>query len=394
MNAPMMKPHSQTRHEDIVGKIVHLMPLTSIVFLLVLTASLIATPAKSAQIVADLSMDTFASSNIFLDKSYEWDLALQPKLDLGVDFGDYWTVGYNGKLNYFTQHSDLLSHRHQLYLFANPQWGSTETNELVIELSLSTLQNQDEFSTLDLLQPSATAKFISEPKQWLRYKLSMSTTYRWFYDDISSTSLDTWIHAQVVFTLPSRTTLAPRMAYGLRYYTNSVQKQASGHKDDTTDQQMEFGIHASQALWSKAGLQLDYAYVLAFDDSRILSQKFTQTQFTFLGEEFLFSGHVGMLGLKQVIGTSSFAGLTVTMQQRDYAGWPAVDSMGQLSDEPRKDTRLIPRLYVGYSWTSDQQENGFSISANVDYSFMRQWSNSDWYDMDAHLVAMNIWGSW
>jgi len=156
--------------------------------------------AQAADFIAQLDIRTVASSNVFLDKSEEWDLVLRPSAELGVDFARYWSLGYTGELNAYTRHADLLSHFHEIYLFLNPAWGDEGENEVVVEASLQTLRNQDDYQELNLLQPALTAKLIMEPRRWLRWKLSASGAYRYFYDDKPSDSLDAWARGEVTFT--------------------------------------------------------------------------------------------------------------------------------------------------------------------------------------------------
>jgi hypothetical protein len=345
--------------------------------------------APAADLVAQLDIHTLASSNVFLDKSEEWDLVLRPSAELGVDFARYWSVGYNGVLNAYALHADLLSHWHEAYLFLNPAWGPDGENEAVVEVSLQTLRNQEAYQELNLLQPTLTAKLIMEPLNWFRWKISATGSYRYFYDDKPSDSLDAWARGELSFTLPTRTTLSPRVSYGYRHYMNA------GPDGNAQDQQITIGMHASQSLSRTAGLQLDYVYLYAFGDSGILSRKLTLDQFTYLGEEFLYSGHRAEAGFKQLLGKSSMVWLGLRLEQRDYAGWPAIDSEGRLSGENRSDLRLVPRVAFEYNWWPGEKPCCVpDLKVGLEYRLMRNWSNHDWYDTTAHLAGISVWGSW
>ena len=54
-------------------------------------------PGRAAHVVADLDVLTEYHSNLFLDESREWDLALKPSMELGMDFASYWSLGYRGR---------------------------------------------------------------------------------------------------------------------------------------------------------------------------------------------------------------------------------------------------------------------------------------------------------
>jgi hypothetical protein len=346
-------------------------------------------PAGAAGLVAEIDVRTLASSNVFLDKSEEWDLVLRPSAELGMDFARFWSLGYNGELNAYTRHADLLSHWHEVYLFLNPAWGRDGENELVVEATLQTLRNQEAYRELNLLQPSLTAKMAMEPCGWFRWKLSATGSYRFFYDDKPSDSMDAWARGELNFTLPTRTTLSPLVSYGYRRYLHAERN------GDAQDQQIGFGLHASQSLSRTAGMQLDYLYLRAAGDSGILSRKLTQDQFTYLGEEFLYSGHRAVVGFKQLVGKSSAFWLDLHFEQRDYAGWPAIDSSGRLTGEDRSDWRLEPRVAFEYNWWPKNKPCCVpDVRISLEYRLLRQWSNHDWYDTTAHVAGVSVWGSW
>ena len=78
-------------------------------------------------------------------------------------------------------------------------------------------------------------------------------------------------------------------------------------------------------------------------------------------------------------------------------GWPAVDDQGKMAQTNRRDTRLVPRAYIGYAWSAESQKDNPwipEVNVRLDYRYVRQWSNSDWYDTAGHVVAFSVWGSW
>ena len=252
--------------------------------------------AHAVDFFADLGLDSFYTSNAYLDRQQEWDVGFVPSVGLGVDFADYWGAGYMGQLGVFTQHSELLYHSHELYLLANPAWGEEQENEFFAQLSVSTQRNDEAYSYINYIRPTLDLRTALEPKDWARLIFSQSLSYRWFYGDVASDSVDLWTDVSVTFTAPTRTTLTPRASYGFRYYP----RQDLSVTDTTMDHQFVFGMHLSQGLWERAGLQADYAYRYLLGESGLISRQLDTIEISYVGEEFLFGGHRAELGFKQL----------------------------------------------------------------------------------------------
>jgi hypothetical protein len=342
---------------------------------------------------AEGGVNAWATDNVFLDQSREWDLVLRPSAELAVDFADIYSAGYLGELNAYTQHGELFSHWHQLFFFLNPAWGQEGEHEFILELSVETLRNQMEYSANNLVRPVLFARLSMEPKSWFRWSLATKAAWGWFYDDKPSSSLDFWGNAEVSFTLPSRTTFSPRAAFGYRYYP----EQDKAAVDDDRDQQIEVGTHFSQALWENGGLQLDYAYIWAIGNSGLLLRKLTQAQFSYLDQGFLYSGNQAMAGFKQLLGESWTLEVAARFKEYQFAGWQVLDASGAPTGEDRHDFRLTPAIGLSYFWTSerdDQDSAGAQVQVSLEYSFTKQWSNSDWFDAYAHTVSVAVRGSY
>jgi hypothetical protein len=341
---------------------------------------------------AEGGANTSFTNNVFLDQSKEWDLVLHTPAEVGLDFANIYSAGYSVELNAYGRHTALLSHLHQLYLLANPAWGAEEEHELTVEFSVETLRNQSEYLSNNLLRPILFARLEMEPKRWLRFSLSSKLLYAWYYDDQPSSSFDFWGYADVSFTLPSRTTLSPRISYGYRYYP----KQDLAVTLDTRDQQFELGIHSSQALWETTGLQADYIYIWALGNSGLLLRKITQDQFSYLDQGFLYSGSQAMIGIKQLLGESFTLEFTVRFKEHRFAGWKVLDASGAPTNDDRRDLQLSPALGLSYVWPAEGDEEdaaAFHLRVGLEYSFTKQWSNSDWYDASAHSFGFTIHGS-
>lgn len=359
---------------------------------IVLAASLVGAQPAAGRVVADVELGSMVTSNVFLDGSERWDLALRPAAELGLDFAGFWSLGYAGELSAYLQHADLFSHWHQLYLFANPSWGERGENELVVEAAVDTLRNTEVFSTLNHVRPRLLARLAMEPLEWLRWQVGTSAAYRWFYDDPGSDSLDAWLFGEVGLALPTRTTFIPQLRYGFRYYP----RPDTSVSDDAVDQQIEAGLVVGQGLWERAGLQLAYTYRQAVGESGLLLRKLTDEQFAYLGEEFFYTGHRGTLGLKQLLGESWTVEAGVSLEDRRYGGWEALDARGAALGEDRHDLRLMPRGALRFGLVPGDEASAWMPAggADLEYLYLRQWSNTDWYDTQAHVVSLRLWASW
>ncbi|NMB74504.1 MAG: hypothetical protein GYA21_05170 [Myxococcales bacterium] len=346
-------------------------------------------PSRAADFSGGLSLDSTYTSNIFLDASHEWDVVLRPQAELGLDFADTWSVGYTGEANVFAEHPKLFSHFHEVYLFYNPAWGEDGENEFTSEVRLQTLLNTRSFRDINLLHPAWLNKLELQPQKWLRAEFSLDTSYLWFFEDSSSSSIDVWARARLSFQLPSRTSISPLLRYGLRWLTQPLSTTTG--EPDRLDQQLVIGLQLGQGLWEGAGLQVQGSFLPDLGTSALLSQKLAQAQFVYLGEEFLYSGWQAALALRQVIGVSWMFEAGCAFERRTYSGWPALDASGASIGEDRTDTRVIPRLSVQYRWRAEK--DGATISdfgVDLDAAWMLQGSNSDWYDTDAMFVALSL----
>ena len=364
------------------------------VFLIELTFGLSFSVEAATEWKSEISIQTMAFDNLFLDQSKQTDVALRPSWELAVDFGDYWASGYKGEFNHYFETTTLQSHFHQLFLYMNPVWGEESQNEFVAELTLETLRNEDTYRILNYFQPSLYLKTRMEPTPWFAWQIGAKVLYRQFYDDELDSaphSVDGWLDAYGMFTLPSRTTITPKVAYGHRFYT---QDQAAGSIADSQDQSLELSVHLSQGLWTTAGLQLDYAYVLAIGDSGVLQRKLTEEQFAYLGQEFLLSGHRATIGFKQLIGEGGRLSLYVTYETKDYAGWPLLDETGTATGEQRADTRLMPGASYEHEFYPPEGSLWPVFGLIVDYRFIDQRSNLDWSEAQSHMGGLSLWVRW
>jgi len=342
-------------------------------------------PARAQEISASAGLGHAWSDNVYISRTAAADHALVPSLRAGVDFATYWTVDYDGSAELYTEHTDLSSSAHTLRVIANPAWGDDDQNELALVAAVETLRNDDAYSSLNFVGPRLTAALTLEPLPWLAWQVAADVRYRRFYDDPVSDSLDLMPRGQVRFTLPSRTTLTPRVAYGLRYLPGLKGGQGTG-RPQRTESQIDAGLHVSQGLWATGGLQADYSWRHLFSASALLPTRLTQAQFAFLTTDFLAGGHRVYVKLKQVLpyGLSLLAG--GEWRTLRYSGWPAVDSAGLATADDREDRRLGPTASLAFV----HRFGGTRVGATLAYQWVRQWSTSYDFDTTGQLVTVEI----
>ncbi len=345
-------------------------------------------PAKGATPYVEVGVDSTFSSNVYLNADKEKDWLNAPFLDVAIDFGDTWTTGYDGKFGGYLFHPDLLFHEHELFLLSNPLFGKDREHEATAEISLETQQNRDEFTKLNLLEPTLFLEIAMQPATWFRWSLQETVSYEWFYEDAQSTSLTSWTQVKITFTANTRTTATPRFSYGMRYFPTVDDKVTSRQ----LDQQIEAGIHLSQGITDGIGLQGDYAYVHAFNESVLVLRNLTDVAFDFIGDAFIYTGHRALLGFKALFGGRFEMGVTGDFARKAYGGWPVLDAEGIPTDEERVDTELGPKVWFKYTYRpgDDASPAAPELSLSPHYAYRRIWSNESWYDTDRHLAGIEL----
>lgn len=352
----------------------------------------IGSPIFGADFFASISESTDFDSNVYQDESRERDFVFRPNLMIGGDFADIWTVGYDGGLAAYLGHDDLFYHRHEVYGSANPAWGADGENEFLAEFSAVTQRNADAFRSVNLVQPTLLLMTALEPRHWVRWSLGEQVSYRLFYDDTEMDSIDSFTRASVMFTAATRTTVTPRVAFGFRGYPRLSNKRGQ----DATDLQVEAGLHLSQNITSGVGLQADWAYRHAFEDSVVIVRSMGLPSFSYLGDDFLFTGHTAMLGLKSVFENGISFGVETGFAYKLYGGWFVLDDAGVPTGGDRTDLQLEPKGWFEYTLfpPDDASRAAPEFSVTLSYAYLRQWSNDAWYDTNRHLVRLGLAASW
>ena len=346
-------------------------------------------PAFSTELFAEVGETTTFNSNIYFDDSKEWDLVLSPNASLDLELGRLYGLGYSGQVSIFPRHSDLLFHVHSLYFLINPTWGEDNENELVVDLSATTHRNTDTFADVNLIEPMLFLSLNLSPYHWLSWSLSETVSYRWFYDNTISDALTTWSRGDVTFTAPTRTTIAPRIVFGLRHYPRET-------LSDRTDHQLRAGLRLSQNLSEGVGLRLDYAYIHAFDDSVLTRRNVDALTFHYIGEDFLFTGHQTHAGWKMVLDNGFSADASLQFEYRRYGGWPVRDELGVATTKTRTDRALAPSVLLAYQISPSESASPAvpGLKITLQYTFVRNWSNDDWYDTNRHLASLGLTLDW
>ena len=342
----------------------------------------------AAELFATVAETTTFDSNVYSDASEEWDMIIEPSGSLAVDFGDIYSIGYNGLLEVFPRHRDLLFHTHELFFFANPTFGEEDQNEIVTELSVKTHRNDDAYAAVNLVEPMLFLEAGFSPTAWFSWTLSETVSFRWFYDDTEADGIDSWTKGELSFTAPSRTTLKPRLIYGLRYYPQLTGPAAS----DPLDQQLEVGIRIGQNLVEGAGLRLDYAYVHGFDTSATVVRNIDEAAFQYLGEAFLLTAHLLEAGVKFIFDNGISINTAIAFADKLYNGWPARDEIGDPIGKARHDRELGPAARLTYTYLPREDASAAvpELEVYVGYDYQRNWSNDTWYDTDRHRASLGF----
>ncbi len=346
----------------------------------------------AAEFFATIGETTEFSSNVYQDITQENDFIFRPDLTLGVDFSKYWTVGYEGETAAYIKHSDLFYHRHEIFGAVNPAWGKRGENEFFAEASVSTQRNADAFSAVNLVEPGMSLMLSMEPLPWLRWSLSEYASYRWFYDDTDMDAISSLTRASIMFTAKTRTTAAPRVSFGYRSYPRLKNQGWS----DSSDLQIEAGIRLSQNIVKAVGIFADWAYRHAFEDSVLITRSMNLPSFSYVGNDFLFTGHVAMLGIKSVFDNGISFGLEAAYSNRNFKGWIVFDENGEPTEVERSDNQLEPSGWFRYTYfPKDDASPGIpEASVFISYAYLRQWSTDFWYDTYRHSASLGFEVSW
>ncbi len=350
-------------------------------------------PHAATHVHASANMLALVTSNVYMDRSEEWDLFLKPVLSLKLDFAETWSLGYVGEMSHYQRNESLFSHWHKMYMFFNPAWGKESGNEAVIETSVETLRNHEDHASFNHVKPRLSAKLLLAGKKWLRLRMAVDLSYRHFEDDPLSKSFDSWVRTSLTAKHPFRGSFSLRAAYGFRHYFNHDAAVSS----DVLDQQVTLGVHIGQSLGDLAGIQLDYSYLAAIGESALLERSFTQAQFTYLGSDFLYSGHLVLLTIKQMLGVHGYLGVSGAYEQRSYAGWPARNEIGELTGRNRQDKNIISRVFLT-SWLHTPRPKASRwqprVTLVLDYRYIKRLSNSYWYETQVHMGLCSVSMSW
>lgn len=346
----------------------------------------------AAEFFASVSESTDYDSNVYQDDTREQDFVFRPGLMLGADFADFWTAGYDGDAAVYLDHSDLFFHRHELYGSVNPAWGDAGEHEFLAELSVMTQRNAEAFSAVNLVQPSLLLMLAMEPRHWIRWSIEEQAAYRLFYDDTEMDSIDSFTRASVLFTAKTRTTLAPRIAFGYRGYPRLTEQQGQ----DTADLQLEAGVHLSQNVKAGIGLQADWAYRHAFEDSVLITRSMGLPSFSYIGDDFLFTGHMASVGMKSIFENGISFGFDLNFAYKMYLGWFVLDADGVPVGLDRTDQQLEPAAWFQYTLIppKDASLAAPEFSVTLSYAYLRQWSNDAWYDSFRHVVRLGFEAAW
>ncbi|MBN2802178.1 MAG: hypothetical protein JXR91_03695 [Deltaproteobacteria bacterium] len=348
--------------------------------------------AIGADLFGDAGLSGEYSSNIYMNMEKSPDFFLEPSLNAGIFLGGDFIGGYEGMADIFTNNRDLFYHNHELYIEWNPVWGDDDENGYYINLYIETGRNTRRFASVNILKPGLDTGITLEPRSWFRWNMSASYNYNYFYDDIYSSSSDTFVDTSITFTLPARTTITPLVSYGIRTFTYSNMLKT----DTPYDQEIIAGVHLSQNLWRGGGLQGDYKYRYSFGDNALISTKINELEFNYIGEDFLFTGHYAGLIFKQIFQNGLEVGAKADFSTKSYNGFENFD----INELPTGIMRY-DQVLTGGGWLmftrfvkESEPESTPEFSTSLSYFYERQWSNNDWYNTSANIINLEIKLSW
>ena len=356
--------------------------------LLVVLCSALFTWQVHAQVYFNSSLNTQYLSNTWLDRSAEWDLALQPALGLELNFLDIWAIGYSGHVEAYVQHTELFFHEHELYAAVNPTFGDEDQHEIILMGYVRTGKNTETFENVNALYPGGMLTIGLEPLSWFYFEMFGSTEYRWFYNNNSNSSLDTWGRITTTVSLPTRTSLSPRFALGYRYYPTPITGT-----EEQWDLQLKPGIRIAQGLGETSGLWVDYEYLYTANDNNLAIGEMQAAEMNFVGTDFLFSGHGVTLGGKRIWNAHVETSLDVSWQKRWYSGLDVFDDTGASTGIAREDDRIGVNASLTFeAELNNDAQSLFTLSTA--YGYLRQFSNDSWFDTYLHTVSLEAAFNW
>ena len=321
-------------------------------------------------------------SNTYLDDSKEWDVTFQPSLDLELDFGKAFALGYTGGIEIYTQHTDLFYHGHEAYFIANPTFGDGDENEVIIMPYAGTGRNTDTFKSVNLFYAGISLGLDLTPSDLVFWSNSVRSEYRLFYENTPNSSLDTWVRSRLTLSFSTHTSISPRIAYGYRYYPDPAMLA-----ETPWDMQLAPGIRLAQGIGEYSGIWLDYEYLYTFNDNNLVVGEMLNAEMNFTGTDFMFSGHVLSAGGRRIFGEHWEGSLEALYLKRIYSGLQVLDDLGMPTGEGREDDRIGGQGMIKYELEAGA-EGQILFSTSLHYQYLRQISNDAWFDTDLHVVSL------
>lgn len=328
-------------------------------------------------------VDSQYLSNTYLDASRQWDVMTRPFVNLEFGFVDNQAAGYLGATEIFVRHTDLFYHEHELYWLLNPSFGSEDQHQFYLGLSLAAQKNSETYKVVDVLSPKTELSLSVAPNDWLFWKTTVTSQYRWYPNRANSDSVDTWAGWVFTFSAPTRTSFSPRVDFGYRHYIDPEALPMEPY-----DFQLKLGARLAQGVGEYSGIWVDYEYVKSFDDNNMVLQELANVELNLLDDEFLFSAHRVLFGGRRMWDAVQLD-VEVGYEARTYNGFDVLDVDGLSTGVSRQDDHIWAR--IGVDATRDIEEESLTqLNAGVSYEFLRQFSNDVWFDTDSHLVMISL----
>lgn len=338
----------------------------------------------NAELFLRSGLDSVYTSNTFLDDSKQNDLFFRPQLDLEWDFQVPMATGYSGYTELYLNHWELFFHQHELFWILNPSFGKQDRHEAYIQLSIGGHFNSATYQDVNFWAPKGEIGVAFELADWAHCNFSFIGEYRDYYNDFGATSLDIWGHSDIAFSFQSRTSIVPRLDFGYRKYLFPYSDSAQGQ-----DMQLLVGARIAQGISQNSGVRLDYSYSNVFNENDWILQGFQDLELNFIGEDFLYSGHQILLGVRRIWQNGFQMDLELGYQTRMYKGFELMDAQGLATGVARQDKRIRAQGVIEYEYFPSQ-DAAYNFVFGLQYEYLRQISNDAWYDTDSHLVLLSI----
>ncbi|NOY05571.1 MAG: hypothetical protein GXO82_02890 [Chlorobi bacterium] len=411
-------------------------------FAVLLTLNLFLTTVSLAQMYGSVSVSGGYSDNIFRSANSTDDGAGLASLSLGYEPGESWLVQYSGYGSLFQSNSDRNYTIHSLGAMFYTPLQDKDVTTLSLYAGASSRLDRSSYSYYDYTQWLGRVKVRHNftPTAFLTGSYQLRQRRYPDFNDLSYVEQ----YASLAFSISfqTRTSVRLSMDYGLKNYSslsvvaedntsgggtpgggnghggmgggnnigggshmedgwNGMRRHYAGGSgdvhylvyDNPSSSQAVLRFRVAQSLWENAGIRFQYEHRFNLADR---GRSYIGSTVDYLGEEELFDdpysyeGPGGQVAFTQLMPWSMKVVLSAEVYDKTYS-YPviAVDPDLQ-SEEERKDLEFL-------SWVRwEKGLPGFGmlerISISTTYFFIRNQSNTPFFDYHANSIQIGVRG--